>query len=308
MSELSIQDAILLRQQIERCYGINDAALEHLDVPVNDVIAITTPTGKLALKLYNAASRSASDVQWEVDLIVHLRKHGAPVVKPLAGPDGYVESFLLGGHERVGALFAWAPGARPERGQDTYALMGKAAAHIHRAADMFTSSLPRHQYDYTAQVLIDEQIQRMQKHLLQVGRWQEMLALGARLKKLIANPALDRGICHIDLTLGNVYREGDTLTVFDFDSAGVCWRAFEPYGVLRVSREYLGDWLEGYRSVRIFSRDDEDAVAAFAIIADLRVTAWKLGVAQSSRGMPLLTAADLPGVVDDWLSWEQEHT
>jgi len=57
--------------------------------------------------------------------------------------------------------------------------------------------------------------------------------------------------------------------------------------------------------VRSFDRHNEAAVAAFSIIGNLRVVAWNLGVARSSRGKPLLDAASLTDVVDGWLDWEQ---
>jgi Ser/Thr protein kinase RdoA (MazF antagonist) len=297
----------LLKEQLRECYGLDDIALEPLRTPVNDVFVVATPRGHFALKLYNPQSRHHDDVQWEIDLVVHLLQHGAPVVTPIRGRDGYVASFLVDGQHLAGALFEWIPGEIPERTQRSYVLLGEAAARIHRAADTFTSPLARHAYDYDASVLIDEQLHRMKSHLVAAGRWRDAYALGERLKRIIANPSLDRGICHMDLTRANVHRNGNTLTVFDFDSAGRCWRSLEPYGVLRVSRNYLESWLEGYRSVRPFSRDDEHAVAAFGIVGDLRIVAWKLGVALSSRGQPLLTAADLPGVVDDWLQWESQH-
>ena len=78
----------------------------------------------------------------------------------------------------------------------------------------------------------------------------------------------------------------------------------EPYGVLLTADRYFQDWLSGYRAVRPFSAADESAVTAFAIVGDLRNVAWKLGFADSSRGDPLLTTADLPAVVDGWLKWE----
>ena len=43
----------------------------------------------------------------------------------------------------------------------------------------------------------------------------------------------------MDLTLDNVYRHGESMTVFDFDSAGACWRSIEPCGVLRSSKRPL---------------------------------------------------------------------
>lgn len=292
-----------LEQQIENLFGLRNVTCEQLNTHANDVIAITTPAGRFALKLYHL-QRTTVQVQWEVELIIHLMQHGAPVAKPVQGLHGYVESLHVDGRDRVAALFEWAPGEKPVPERDTYTLLGKAAAHIHQAADTFPSSLLRENYD--AHTLIDEQLHRMNRHLLEAKRWEQAVALGERLKQVIANPALDRGICHMDLTLDNVHRHGENMTVFDFDSAGVCWRAIEPHSVLRSSQEDFEAWLDGYRSVRPFKRHDEQAVAAFCILGELRGVAWKLGVARSSRGNPLLERAELPGVVDTWLDWERK--
>lgn len=293
-----------LEQQIANHFDLSKVICEQLNTRANDVIAVTTPIGRFALKLYHL-HRTAAEVQWELDLIIHLIRYGAPVAKPIRGKHGYVESFCVDRRDRVAALFEWAPGEKPAPERYTYTLLGKAAAHIHQAADTFSSSFLRESYD--AHTLIDEQLRRMKMHLSEAKRWKETVALGERLKQVIANPALDRGICHMDLTLDNVHRHGDSITVFDFDSAGACWRSIEPHGVLRSSKEYFEAWLDGYRSVRPFNRHDEKAVAAFSIIGDLRVVAWKLGVARSSRGKPILGIADLPGVVDTWLDWEHKN-
>jgi Ser/Thr protein kinase RdoA (MazF antagonist) len=303
-----LQDAArALRDQLAKHFGLHDVVLLDLHTLVNDVYKVSVSDKVYALKLYNVRTRNAMDVRWEVDLVHHLIQHGAPVVRPVSGTDGDVVSFSVAGQDRVGVLFEWAPGERPARDHHTYTLLGRAAAQIHQAADTFTTSLPRDAYDYDATVLIDEQLRRMQQHLVEAKRWDPALALGDRLKAHLANSALDRGICHMDLTRANVYLDGERLTVFDFDSAGRCWRAIEPFGVLKVSRALFADWLEGYRVVRPFSADDERAVAVFGIVADLRIVAWKLGVAASSRRAPLMTVAELPGVVDEWLAWEREY-
>jgi Ser/Thr protein kinase RdoA (MazF antagonist) len=83
-------------------------------------------------------------------------------------------------------------------------------------------------------VLVDDQLERMRQMLVQAGRWRTAVALGERLKGRLAEPSLDRRICHMDLTLDNVHL-ADDLTVFDIDSAGTCWRAVEPWGVFRFS-------------------------------------------------------------------------
>lgn len=293
-----------LEQHIGNHFGLRNIMCEHLNTPTNDVFAVTTPTGQFALKLYHL-QRTPAEVQWEVDLIIHLLRNGAPVAKLVPSKHGYVEALRVDGQNRVAVLFEWAPGEKPAPERDTYILLGKAAAYIHQAADTFTSLLLRESYD--AHTLIDEQLHRMNRHLREAKRWEQAVALGERLKQVIADPALDRGICHMDLTLDNVHRHDENITVFDFDSAGACWRAIEPYGVLRFSQEYFEAWLDGYRSVRPFNQYNEQAVAAFGIIGDLRAVAWKLGVARSSRGKPLLGIADLPSVVDTWLDWERKY-
>lgn len=145
----------------------------------------------------------------------------------------------------------------------------------------------------------------MKSPLEESGQWQRVFDLTERLRPITTNPALDWGVCHMDLTLDNVHRSGDKLTVFDLDSAGESWRAVEPWGVKKFSEDYFQAWLKGYRSVREFNEDNEKAVAAFSIIEDIRIVVWKLGYARSSRGNPLLQTADLPRVVDEWLAWEQ---
>jgi Ser/Thr protein kinase RdoA (MazF antagonist) len=243
-------------------------------------------------------------VQWEIGLLLHLLGAGAPVVRPVRGRNGYLEHVLVDGQPRIAVLFTWAPGSKPPPTEETYGLLGDAAARIHRPAYTFAPSPARE--DYNAAILIDEQLQRMRPLLVRAGRWRQAVSLGGRMKDRLDEPGLDRGICHMDLTLDNVHL-GRDLTVFDFDSAGVCWRALEPWGVLRSSATRFEAWMAGYRTTRSFSVQDEAAVAAFGIVGDFRVVAWKLGVAESSRGSPLLGVQDLPDVVDGWLDWEAAH-
>jgi Ser/Thr protein kinase RdoA (MazF antagonist) len=290
-----------LERRLEHRFGLREVSCRHLKTPVNDVFAVATSTGMFALKLYHA-NRTAADVQWEIDLVRHIADDGAPVALPVAARGEHLHRFSTTAGRRLGVLFEWAPGEKPAPARDTYLLLGRAAALTHRAADTFRTSLAREVYDETA--LIDEQLARMRPQLALVGRWQQAVDLGERLKRAIDDSELDRGVCHMDLTLDNVHRLDDELTVFDFDSAGECWRAIEPGAVLRLSKVYFDAWLEGYREVRRFGASDERAAHAFAFIGDLRGVAWQLGVAESSRGQPLLETADLAEVVDGWLAWE----
>lgn len=296
--------AMTIEEQLEKYFNVTNAVCTSLNTLANDAISIETPDSHFALKLYNPASRTIDEVRWELELTLHLLQRGAPIAKPLHGKNGYVETFIVDGCERTVALFEWAPGEKPRPQESTYTLLGKAAAQIHQAADSFTSSLPREIYD--AKELIDEQLHRMKDPLVQAGKLSEVSALGERMKQILKDSSLDYGICHMDLTLDNVHRDKDNLTVFDLDSAGACWRAIEPYGVLKFSEKAFNAWLKGYRSFRSFSAKDERAVYAFVIIGEIRNVVWKLGLAKSSRGEPLLKPSDLPAVVREWLDWERD--
>ena len=92
----------------------------------------------------------------------------------------------MNGQHRTGALFEWAPGNKAKPEHSTFVFLGEAAAQIHMAADTFSPSWIRDYYD-TA-VLIDEQLRRMNSFLHEAGYWQQMVALGERLKRLVANP------------------------------------------------------------------------------------------------------------------------
>lgn len=295
-----------IADQVTKQYGLGSPLCKDLNMPTNDAYEVTSPSGHFALKIYHSSARIKTEIQWEIDLTLHLIKNGAPVAKPVIGRDGsYLQTFTANGQSRVGVLFEWAAGEKPKATDETYILLGEAAARIHNAADGFISELPREKYDIST--LIDEQLERMKAPLEESGQWQRLFDLTERLRNILSNPALDWGICHMDLTIDNVHRDGDTLTVFDLDSAAECWRAYEPYGALKVSEDYFKPWLEGYRSIRPFNQDEQKAAAAFRILGDLRNTVWHLGLARSSRGKPSLQAANLPSIVDEWLDWERKQ-
>jgi len=292
-----------ITEHLLRAYDLENPVCKDLGTPTNDVVQVNARNSCFALKLYTVTT--LAEIQWEIDLILHLLRHGAPVVRPVRGRAGYLNTFTINGGERVGVLFEWAAGEKPEDSRDAYNLIGKAAAQIHQAADSFASSLPHTKYD--ANYLIDEQLERMRPLLTQSGQLQRMTGLVERLRSILDNPALDYGVCHMDLKPDNIHIDDNKqLTVFDFNSSGESWRAIEPYRILKLSDDYFKAWLEGYRSVRSFSEADEKAVAAFGIIGDIRSVVWDLGLAISSRGEPLLHASDLPKIIDGWLKWERD--
>lgn len=290
---------------LELKYGLDHVAVKNLYIPVNDVFEITSSQGHYAFKLYNVKSRNRENVRWEIELLEHLIEREAPVVAPVQSTRGFLEDVQLNGIDRVGALFRWAPGQKPQPSSKTYVLLGEAAAKIHAASDSFASTHPRETYDLD--YLIDLQLSRLRPMLEHTGQWQKMEQLSHRLRIRLESIPLDFGVCHMDLTLDNVHVANGAITVFDLDSAALGYRANEAHGVCRFSRHYFQNWLEGYRSVRMFPESAEHAVYVFAIVGDIRGVAWKLGLAESSRGKPLMHPEELPATIDEWLHWERDY-
>lgn len=255
----------------------------------------------LALKAYLPAARTDAEVAWELQLNDHLVQAGAPVAPIVRDRSGDAAGHLLvDGHARVTVAYAWAPGAKPTPSPSTYELLGQAAARIHTAADTFPEAQGRDLVHVGEAV--DANLAALTP-LLSPGQRQQVHSIFDRVRRVLSDPALDVGVIHQDLTLDNIHREGDDLTVFDLDSAAHTWRATEPSGVLHFGDHWFAHWLTGYRSLRPFSAVDEAAVAAAVLTEDLRYTLWKLGLARSSRGTPLLAPADLPDVLAHWRDW-----
>ena len=287
--------------------GIGASAARHVYSSVHDVAQVNSDSGRYALKVYRCGVRTPDEVRWEVDLHRHLFATGAPVPRPVAGAEGFVAEVELGGRRRWAVLSEWAPGAKPAPSAETYRLLGSAAAMIHAAAGDFGSSHVRP--PRTVRSEVDHYLALLRPSLDRIGRWGEVEALGRRVSKALCDP-LERGVCHNDLTLDNIHIDGDRLTVFDLDSAGEGWRAWEPQGVYQASI-LSGDsrwenWLAGYEAVRSMAEVDRESVPYFVLMAHLEHVAWKLGLTRTSVGQ-LLTEADLPGLVDGWSEWAAAH-
>lgn len=206
-------DITQVARQLEDYYGLDNPTCKNLNTLANYAIEVTAPGGHFALKIYNPASSTATEVKWEVDLTLHLIEHSAPVVIPVTGSNGdYLQTFVLDDQSFTAVLFEWAAGEKPKPELSTYTLIGEAAARIHNAADTFTSELPREQFDTYR--LLDDQLERMKTPLEESGQWQRVYDLAERMRKIISNPNLDYGIIHNDLTLDNVHLAGDKLMVF----------------------------------------------------------------------------------------------
>lgn len=287
----------ILTKQIAEQYNFSVRSVTDLHIPVNDVLKVETNVGTYALKIYHKG-RTVGEVHWEAKLLRHLESHDVPIIPMIPANDGYLSSFDDDRVQRIGILYEWSDGQKPQPSTATYRLLGDAAARIHAALNDFSEGHDRQAYD--TKYLIDVQIERMRKDLEDIGLYDDMLILADKMRSLLSSASLDQGVCHMDLKPDNVHILNGDLKVFDFDSAGWSWRAIEPYRVLIESKDYFEAWIDSYRTIRSFSDEDVAAVKAFTVIAKIRDVVWDLGRNPNSREKPQLNSSDLVGIIGDW--------
>lgn len=251
----------------------------------NDVYRITAVDGDVYyLKVYRREWRSASDVAWELRIQQHIMESGVSIAKPIDRRDGAALSmFAAPEGKRAAVLYAQASGAKPQRPftAELYTAFGRAAAGLHAALDRMPDTSGRPPDNIETLVLSPGRILRTlfdpasdEHHAIDTIVYSLARELDQR------SSALDWGVCHGDLTLDNVtVTEDGSITFYDFDLAALSWRARDPCGVYAASRllpHAHGFWnafLAGYRRVRSFSDDDEQAVPLMYAIYQF----WDLG-------------------------------
>ncbi|MDG4824353.1 phosphotransferase [Asanoa sp. WMMD1127] len=217
-------------------YDLPASGVTLLRTLVNDVYRIDSAAGPRVLKIYRHG-RAHADVAWEARLANHLADGGVPVVRahPTAGTFDAPEG------ERAYLLWEWAPGALPGAriDDDVAAEFGRTVAALHATADAGGPPPPSRERDLPIAAL---------HGVLEPADRQLLDLLAAALPERIAGAALDRGICHGDVSLDNVHVDGGRLVLYDLDRATVDYRAADLTGV--ATTPWWPAFLAGYRATR----------------------------------------------------------
>ncbi len=105
------------------------------------------------------------------------------------------------------------------------------------------------------------------------------IVLQGFLKKLGKHES-NYGLIHADFLPDNIIVKEDGLTLLDFDDSGYGWHLYEMGTALlpQIKQPFFDDivaaYLEGYRSERAFSMEDEEALPAFLMICSLNYLGW----------------------------------
>lgn len=238
------------------------------------------------LRAYRYPWRTLDDIQYELDVLNHLKRKGFPAAQPVPYLDGrYFCALPAPEGRRYLALFTEAPGPEISYAQEpeqTARRYGQVVARLHNALDDFSSPYPRFQLDLAH--FIDQPLRHIEPFLAdRPDDWAYVQQFAETLRQqLLSLPAsqLEQGFCHGDLQgyHANVAADG-TLTFFDFDCGGYGCRAYDLAVFLwccRLQEAVAARWdsfLRAYRETRSISDLAVQAVPLFVCARYL----WHMG-------------------------------
>lgn len=289
--EYSMFDSGFVLRVIRFKWGWERARCELWNRGVSDVYRVEHRGKRFYLKLYRHGWRTRAEIQGEVDLLRFLGRRDIRVVRPIRSRVGaFVEPVDAPEGRRYAVLFSEVEGVMPEFNVENSRKYGLMAGTVHNATDLLphTVKRPYLKIDHLAREplrSIHFFLSRRPRDLAYLTRLSGDLAVAV--STLLPASAPEFGMCHGDLTFGNVRRNGRSqLTLFDFDCSGYGWRAYD-VAVFLQSRQHefsrraiasrMKQWnafMDGYHAVRRLSGKELQAVNLFVPLRQI----WQLGM------------------------------
>jgi len=315
----SILSTTALSEVVGKEYAIGTPSdCQFLQFGLNDTYVLKTTAETHVLRIYRKGWRSLSDIQYELDVLLFLRRAGINVSVPIQRTDGnFVGTVHAPEGERYTVLFSYAPGREvtyKAKDAEAAAAYGTLAAQIHTATERFTTPHQRTALDL--EHLIDSPLRSIQSMLAhRQENWEYLQALTDKLRLWVTELApsgLGRGFCHGDLHWGNVHQDDHMLTLFDFDCCGIGWRAYDLAvfrWAARLRKKEAEQWpafLGGYQEERQLQEADIQSIPYFVALRHV----WLMGLHVGSRqdfGTAWLNDAYFDEAFNFLREWEAEH-
>lgn len=277
---------------------------------LNDTYKIVTEQGLYILRIYRR-DISESDVSYELNLIILLKEQlktsDTNVAEPIAQIDNSFYTVIEAPEgNRCAVLFRYSEGSENRLSDEAACYsFGRSAGQLHSAMDAVSMDQPRYELD--TEFLVEKPLNRILSYIGEDHQSAEFLCAFARSLKqrmiAAAESGLEYGICHGDMHgSNNAYMLGEGFVHFDFEWSAKGWRAYD-LAQVKISRkrnqrdqaDMLWDAvLAGYRSVRTFSLEDEQAVDLFIAARRFWVMSLDVTFIETDSG-----ALDFS---DDWLN------
>jgi Ser/Thr protein kinase RdoA (MazF antagonist) len=273
----SVLEPATISQHVELKWGWNRARSEFWHRGTNDTYRIEKDGKRAFLKLYRRGWRSRAEIQGEVDLLRFLRRKHASVSSPISTTTGaFIDQIDTPEGRRYAVLFSEAKGTEPKFSQESSRKFGHLVASIHKAADSCPFRFEGRIWTLT--ILFANRSNACARTLLtglEISRFltRNLRGVGRCSRLASSSSPPEFGICHGDLTFGNLRRDDSgRFTLIDFDFSGYGWRSYDICVFLwsrgdkfspSARRKRTNQWrafLEGYRAVRQLSEAELQAV------------------------------------------------
>jgi Ser/Thr protein kinase RdoA (MazF antagonist) len=292
---------------------------------LNDTFLVKAEHAKYIIRVYRSGWRSFSDINFELEALLHLQREGGSISTPLINKKGeYIGSVFAPEGQRFVVLFTHAPGKdltykkqehqEHQAHQESY-LYGRGVAQLHAASNTFQSSHNR--FALGLGHLLDHPLQSIKPMLADRQEdWKYLIGLAAKLRQYVESKpptALETGFCHGDLHSGNAHLDLDqALTFFDFDCCGIGWRSYDiavfHWGT-RLREKHQDLWqsfLRGYTEIRSLSEADIKAVPYFVAIRHIWLTGLHVSGGQD-WGFGWMNDRYFDRQIAFLRKWEEEH-
>lgn len=291
MVEFSVLHPAFVARFVQREWGWRRATVELWNRSVSDTYRLVQGRRCAYLKIYPHGWRTREQIGAEIALLHYLTEKGVGVAQPISDECGrLIKSFQAPEGRRYAVLFSEAEGDMPEFNIENSRKYGLLAAEFHIATDLLPRRLCRPHLGI--EHIVHGPLRRAGSFLASRPKDHAYLRqlsgdLVKAVRRLLPRSSPVFGMCHGDLTFGNVRRnyEGQ-LTLFDLDCSGYGWRAYD-VAVFLQSRgieftrqavtSRMRQWnafMEGYHAVRCLSGRELEAVNLFVPLREV----WQLGM------------------------------
>jgi Ser/Thr protein kinase RdoA (MazF antagonist) len=270
----------------------DDNEFQLINQGLNDTFLVSFSNGsQFILRVYRPKWRNVTEINFELELLMHLKRKGFALSTPIPKKDGtLINEVKVNGINRVAVLFTFVPGKPFLVNEENSYLFGRKVAEFHKLTEDFQSKYDRFYLDL--EHLIDRPLITIKPFLKQrPSDWTYLECLGEKLKEQVLKLPLDHldwGICHGDLGNENVHLYQKKLTFFDFDCCGVGWRGYD-IAVYRWDTKRSGKpnseedkiweaFLKGYKEIKYLKAIDLNVIPLFVSIRQL----WWMGLHMSN--------------------------
>ncbi|HBH23653.1 MAG TPA: hypothetical protein DDY13_09550 [Cytophagales bacterium] len=248
----------------------------------NDSYKIFTSKENYLLRIYTASWRQLSEIEFEIEALLHLQEQGANIAYPIeAINENYIIPIRAPEGIRYAIMTTFAEGEEFWDGNDeTWRQYAKNVADIHNKSDDFVTTKKRFALD--KQHLLYDALHQIRPYLENQHEELDYIEsivtdLSSKFEQL-SKKEFDYGFCHGDFHGGNAHQNGTDMVFFDFDCCGYGYRAydlavFKWCAQLNNAQERWTPFIEEYKKHRSISEADINAVDLFVAIRHI----WLMG-------------------------------